>query len=177
MYTGTLQDYQGIPDLIEAFEQVRGTNEDVELIFVGGGELEKYRQLVDESDLLGAVTFTGAKPFERMPEYLSLADIAVGPRRYGENLPSKLLTYMAAGVATVSTDIPGISTLFTDWENGVIVPREQPDELARALDSLLGDDTSRQNIARAGRETVVEEYSKEACGQRLVDLYHSLVDA
>lgn len=177
MYTGTLQDYQGIPDLIEAFEQVRATNEDVELIFVGGGELEKYRQLVDERDLLDAVTFTGAKPFEQMPEYLSLADIAVGPRRYGENLPSKLLTYMAAGVATVSTDISGISTLFTDWENGVVVPREQPDKLARALGSLLDDDTSRQNIARAGRETVVEEYSKEACGQRLVDLYHSLVDA
>lgn len=174
-YTGTIQDYQGISELLRAFVSVRAEIPDAKLLLVGGGDIEQYHQYAENIGLGDAVVFAGAQPFEEMPAYLSLVDVAAGPRRYGKNLPSKLLTYMSTATATVSTDIEGVSDLFNDGENGVVVPKSDIDKLADALVGLLVEDERRERIATAGRQTVVESYSRRACVDRLASIYHKLV--
>lgn len=174
VYTGSLQDYQGIPDLIEAVSYVIESVPDVQLLLVGPGDLDRYRSSAADLSIGDRVVFTGPEPFERMPAYLAFGDVGVCPRRYGANQPTKLLTYMSAELAAVTTDIEGVKHLI-DGDNGIIVPTESPEALASACTQLLRDDSLRDAVGARGRETITAEYSREACKRRLGEVYTSVL--
>lgn len=173
VYTGSLQDYQGIPDLIEAVSLLVESVPNVQLLLVGPGDIDRYRSLASTFSVEEQVIFTGPEPFNQMPAYLSLGDIGICPRRYGANQPTKLLTYMAAGLAAVTTDIQGIKHLINDENNGIVVPSGAPEELASACERLIFDDELLSSLGTQGRETILTSYSKDVCGAQLEDVYTS----
>jgi len=177
IYTGTLQDYQGIPDLIDAFEKIATELNDAVLLLVGGGDITSYKETAAQRGLEDSIRFTGRQPFARMPSFLSLADVAVGPRRYGKNLPSKLLTYMASGVPTISTEIEGISGVIEHDKNGIVVPVRDPETLAESIVELLNNKQKRERIGKNGMKLVNESYSRHACRESLSDLYTRVLNS
>jgi glycosyltransferase involved in cell wall biosynthesis len=84
------------------------------------------------------------------------------------------LEAMACGRPVVASDVPGVADLLAGGERagGVVVPREDPKVLARALGELFDDRALAARLGEAARRRAVERYSLEAVGQVLVATLH-----
>jgi len=119
------------------------------------GEAER-RDIEAAAAALGVgdrIRMAGAMPLEQlMPRYREY-DVFVLPTGPGEGVPRVLLEAMAAGVPVVTTRVAGIASLVQHEENGLLVERPAPDDLARAIARLLEDRPLRRRLIEGGRAT------------------------
>jgi glycosyltransferase involved in cell wall biosynthesis len=65
---------------------------------------------------------------------------------------------MASGCAVISTDTYGIKDYLESDENGLMIPTEDPDAVAKAIQRLLSNPELGAELAYAGRETVEQHF-------------------
>ena len=85
--------------------------------------------------------------------------------------PSKVYTYMSAGLPIVATDLPAIRALVSRENCGVLVPVGDADEIAYAISRLLNDEKARTSMGKRGRQAAEREYNWEIESKRLLSLY------
>jgi glycosyltransferase involved in cell wall biosynthesis len=152
LYAGTFQHYQGLSELLEAMPAVLEAVPGAVLLLVGaenGSHDRAVRRLARRLPEC-AVRVLERQPREAIPRFMALADVVVSPRVYGENLPIKVLEYLAAGRAIVATAIPAHRTLLDDDRALLVEPTA--DALAAGISSLLLDDERRGDFERKARE-------------------------
>lgn len=93
---------------------------------------------------------------EAMAKLLGAVDFFICPSRE-DNLPNTVLEAMACGVPVIGSDVGGIPDMITDFENGRLVPPDDPDALAAAMVQVierpdLWEDWGRQARAKCERE-------------------------
>ena len=70
-----------------------------------------------------------------------------------EGQPMAALEAMAAGVPLVATDVPGTRELVRDGENGLLVPLDDPEAVARVTGRLFDEPALRRRLVAGGLET------------------------
>jgi L-malate glycosyltransferase len=103
---------------------------------------------------------------------LTQLTIAVQPS-LSEGLSNALLEPMAAGLPVVATRVGGAGEVLRDGENGLLVPPSRPEELARAIESLLHSPELGLRLGQAARRTIVDSYSMTRMVERTSDIYES----
>jgi glycosyltransferase involved in cell wall biosynthesis len=147
------------------------------LVHVGGGPL--HGVLARQARKLGIdqrIAWRGAlSQDELLPEYRAADIFALACRvaRDGDRdgLPNVLVEAQSQALPCVATRVSAIPELIRDGVTGVLVDRESPDELARALQSLMSDPLRRAQIGSAGRARVVTQFSLEANLERLAEKF------
>ncbi len=150
---GRLSHEKGFDLLLRAFARVVERHPDWSLKVIGDGPLRSeliadshQMQLEKRVEFLGAV----ADPFP----LLRSADLFVLPSRF-EGFPNALCEAMALGVAPISFDCPsGPAEIIRDGVDGVLVPPQDVDALASAMDSLMTDSALRQSLASRAPEVI-----------------------
>jgi glycosyltransferase involved in cell wall biosynthesis len=104
------------------------------------------------------------------------AHIAVLPSRR-EGLPLSLLEAAACGRPLVATDVPGCREIARPGVNAILVPHDDPEALAAALNRLAGDPELRARYGAASRALAEAEFSSTRVGEVIVDLYRRLLAA
>jgi glycosyltransferase involved in cell wall biosynthesis len=84
----------------------------------------------------------------------------------------KLLQYMAMGIPVVASPVGVNKEIISDGTNGFWATSEE--EWFKRLMQLCQDSPLRATMGRAGRQTVVEQYSLETWAPRLGTLYRNL---
>lgn len=140
---------------VEAVARVRG----LRLRLVGDGPLRgaaaaRARELRAEVDLVGTVDQA------RVAEMLREAEIFLLPSHY-EGHPKALLEAMAAGVPAVVAPSPGIRTFVRDGVDAYVAAATDASALAEALATMHRDEELRRRLARAARDRVEREYSRD----------------
>jgi len=119
IYTGELMPYQGVDLTLDAFPKVLDRYPNTILILFGrpiGPYIDRVKQMSRN------VFLVDNEPFERLPHYLAISDIALVPRTYGHNVPGKLPIYMMAGKAIIGSDMEGINTVIEHKKTGWLIP-------------------------------------------------------
>jgi len=144
---------KGIDVLVHALAQTAGSARHWTLTLVGDGpERERLEQQVQQAGLQERVRFLG---FRSDPQtFLLQAGVFVLPSRF-EGMPNALLEAMAAGLAVVVTDAsPGPLEVVEHGVSGLVVPSDDPEALAAALERLAGDPDLRSRLGAAARDTL-----------------------
>ena len=178
LYAGTVGMSQGVGTLMDAAQLLDATS-DVEIVIAGdGAEGPELRRRLANGGLHN-VTMLGRVPHERIPELYADADAAVVLLRdkplFEGALPTKMFEAMSAGRPVILSAAGEAANLVEEASCGVVVPPERPGELAAALTDLAGDRKRAGNLGAAGREAVLEGYSREQAFDRWYGLLTSLV--
>jgi glycosyltransferase involved in cell wall biosynthesis len=144
VFTGTLRPWHGIETLADAWRLLGPVAPPLTVVGDGPG-----RPLLED---VGA-RMTGALPHTQVPAVLARADIGIAP--YAADAPPyfsplKLFEYLAAGLAVVAAEIPGVTEV-VDRRSAVLVPPGDPEALAHAVASLAADRRRRARLGRSGR--------------------------
>ena len=143
---GRLAREKGFDLAIEAFARVAGRHPDWKLQILGEGP--------DRDDLERLIQNHGLQDRIGLPGWISdpsammlTADLFVLPSRY-EGFPNALLEAMACGLPTISFRCEsGPADIVRDGHDGLLVPAEDVEALAAAMDRLMSDHGQRDRLA------------------------------
>lgn len=147
---------KGIDVLVEACYLLAASGVSFEVRIVGDGpERAALERQVVARGLHNSVRFLGQST--DVASHLEQGDVFVLPSRY-EGLPFTILEAMCAGLPVVSTRVSGIPEAVGD-DAGLLVPPEDPVELARAMEQLCRAPATRDAMALAGGARVRSVFS------------------
>jgi len=172
VYAGTLEPYQGIDILINAFKHVAAKNSDSFLLIVGGTktQVEDYSALAEKCGLGPYVLFTGRVTQTLAKHYCRLAFVLVSPRSQGTNTPLKIYEQLASGIPLVATNIYSHTQVLSDDVAFLVEPK--PEAMARGILAALQSDGLSHRIAINAKRLYEQKYSRpvyEGKMQRLLE--------
>jgi glycosyltransferase involved in cell wall biosynthesis len=138
-----------------------------------GPERQSLEGLVGKLGLQHTVRLLGYRP--DVPDVLAAMDIAVCSSDR-EGTPIAILEYMDAGLPVVATAVGGVPDVLDDGVQGLLVPRRDPEALARAIAELLSDPQRATAMGAHGRERRRTEFTLGVMIRRIEDLYRELVE-
>lgn len=123
------------------------------IVLVGDGpERDALEVLAQQQGIREQVVFEGFQPDPL--RYMQRASIFTLPSRF-EGMPNALLEAMAAGLPSVVSDAsPGPLEMVCDGRQGLVVPSEDVEALADALQQLMLDQSLRERMGMEARTTL-----------------------
>jgi glycosyltransferase involved in cell wall biosynthesis len=147
IFIGRLIHQKAVDVLIDAFKKVN----DSYLIIAGQGrDHDLLKEQVRELGLGSRIIFAGVR--NDIPELLLASDCFVLPSRY-EGLPLVLTEACAAGKPIVVSDFDAAKEVIVSEENGLVVPREDSEALAAAMNRIIQDESLRTKLSSAAKKT------------------------
>jgi glycosyltransferase involved in cell wall biosynthesis len=176
-FVGRLLDDKGVRTLVRAHELLTERGAVIQTLLAGEPDpsnpasipdqvLESWRHLPNLV-LLGHV--------DDIRSVWKQAHVAILPSRR-EGLPKSLLEAAACGRPLIATDVPGCREIARHGTNALLVPADDAEALAQAIDTLRKDPGLRTRFGSASREIAVTEYSSARIGQEITALYSRLLD-
>ncbi|MEM1177566.1 MAG: glycosyltransferase [Acidobacteriota bacterium] len=166
---GRMVGQKAFEHLIDATHRLKTRGIDAQLVLVGEGELKATHQAQAERlDLGDRVIFAGFRSDIR--ELMAAIDIVVFSSRQ-EGLPMVLLEAMAAGRAVVATRVGGIPEAVEDDREALLVPSEDVDALAAALERAALDPELRVRLGDAARRRYRQHFTVERMARAYEALY------
>ncbi|KAI9134421.1 glycosyltransferase family 1 protein [Acaryochloris sp. CCMEE 5410] len=179
LYVGRFDPRKGIETLVRAVAnpQVQ-RHQNVNLMIVGGSRSERkdnqeknrIEAIVKQLGLQDRVTFAGQISHEFLPDYYAASDICVVPSLY-EPFGLVPIEAMACGTPVIASAVGGLKYTVIDGETGLLVPPQQDEKLASAIDHLISNPARRQTMGRAGHQRVLAHFSWKGVANQLDQLY------
>ena len=156
---------RGIPEIVKKVP-------DAKFVFVGEGPLRsELEDLTKKIHVEEKVVFTGYRNDIR--GVLSTIDLLVVPSLL-EGFPLIILEAMAMAKPIVATRINGIIEQIQNNNNGILVPKQNSDELAKAVISCLHNENRSNEMGNAARKIVEKKFSVEKMVSETEKIYSSL---
>ena len=102
------------------------------------------------------------------------SNVVVVPSRM-ESLPTIVKEAFYLNVPVIGTDVGGIPELIKNNETGLIVPPENPFELAQAINELLSDKEKSEKLAVNGNTFVKNNMTWDVILPKYIQFYENLL--
>lgn len=163
VFFGALAPWQGIDTMLEAVKDPLWP-QNVKLVIIGDG-IEKSN-VQSAAANFNRLCYLGSQPYLRIPGIVAGSFAALIPKTdpggaFSQTglFPLKLLESLSCGVPVVVSDFPGMADLVHENRCGLVIPPNDPQALAKAVDYLYKHPEERSRMGTKGRELVVHEHS------------------
>lgn len=160
---------QGTRYIIEAAKILE--NEDIAFNIIGKGQdYRESRNLADRLELKN-VNFIDNVPYDKLPEYISGADICLGI--FGNTpktdivIPNKIYEAIACAKPVVTADTPAVRELFKDGEDMLLCKKANPEDLAGKILMFKNNPELMRRIGQVGYELFKERLTEKHLGAEL----------
>lgn len=168
-----LVEQKGVATAVRALARVHRSHRDAVLAVLGEGpERPALEALARELDVADSVLLPGR--VGDVAAWLREAEALVHPVRW-EGFGLVLLEAMLSGKPVVATRVSSIPEIVADGETGVLVPPDDADGLAAAIESLLADPERARRLGAAGAQRAREEFSVDRMASSTLALYESVL--
>ncbi|HEU4807637.1 MAG TPA: glycosyltransferase family 4 protein [Homoserinimonas sp.] len=180
VYLGIMGPQDGVEmmlDLVDELVHRRGRR-GLRAVLMGFGDcLEELKARSHELRLDDHVLFTGRVGPDTIAQYLSAADVGIGPDQKTPlndvSTMNKTMEYMAYALPSVSFDLE--ETRVSAGDTGILVRPGDLDAFATAVESLLDDPRQRIRLGRAARRRVASELDWQPQAQAYVGVFDELM--
>jgi glycosyltransferase involved in cell wall biosynthesis len=174
----TLEEKYGVDVLIKAFAAVfnKTKNDNLKLLIVGRGSLElPLKALVKELGITDRVIFTGWVPVEETPIYHNILDIAVFPsRHHSESFGVAVVEASACEKPVIVSRVGGLPEVVAEEETGLVVPSDDVNALAMAIEKIVCDSSLSIHFGKNGRRRVMELYDWKNNLEKMISSYNQV---
>ncbi|HVN94919.1 MAG TPA: glycosyltransferase family 4 protein [Syntrophorhabdaceae bacterium] len=171
-FVGFFYKWHGIDLLLDAFMRISKLRDDIVCVLVGDGPaMAETRDKVSRDGLERKVVFVGHVPYEEIPGYVALFDLAVMPHSNAYGSPMKIPEYMAAGKAVVAPRLEPIEDIVRDAETGLLFQPGDTDDLARKMMILVDQEDLREKMAQDARKYIVNTHNWYINGKKILDYF------
>lgn len=170
LFVGRLRYYKGVNYLLHALALVP----DATLTIVGIGPMKnEWKNLAQSLGVADRVRWVGEARDDELPAYYDACKIFVLPcSERSEAFGMVQLEAMAAGKPVVSCDVgTGVAWVNQNERTGLVTPPRDSKALATAIERLLNDERSREQMGAAGKARVAEEFTVEKMVGRVMKVY------
>ena len=116
------------------------------------------------------VHFLGRRPRSEVAAAMQQCTLFALPSWY-EGLGCVYLEAMSAGRPAIACRGQGIEEVIRHQENGWLIEPKSLSDLTAALHALLSDRPLRENLGRAGRQTILQGFTLSHQARRLLSIY------
>ena len=160
---GRAVEKKGLDTLLEAFARLPDDLHWKWTHIAGGPLLNELKQQAESLGLSDKVEFLGSQAQSRVLQAYNESDLFVLPCRIAadgdrDGLPNVIVEAQSQKLAVISTPISGIPELIDDGVNGALVPPNNPEKLADALERLSSNPDLRNEMGKAGMKRVREDF-------------------
>lgn len=159
-YGGSFGEKDNIELLLDAFETVTQTFDNVKIIMTGKGaerHMNKLYRLIEKNSSKDKIIFKGFLPLKDYYNTLNDCDIMCVTRSNSAfangGFPFKLGEYLASGKAVIASDVSDIKYYLKDKINCILIRPDSKDDLVKAIETLITDRDLRIKIGEEGRRT------------------------
>ena len=175
-YVGRLLDDKGVQTLVDAHELLAQRGISINTLLAGEPDPSNPASIPDQV-LARWKRIPNLRLLGHVNDVRSVwaqAHVAVLASRR-EGLPKSLLEAAACGRPIIATDVPGCREIARNDLNALLIPVDNSEALAHAIERLMKESTLRARFGAASRKIAVSEYSSERIGDEIVALYVRLL--
>jgi O-antigen biosynthesis rhamnosyltransferase len=172
-FIGVFRYYKGLQFLLEAAKQVT-----TPIVIAGSGPEEANLRAFARQHKLDHVHFVGRIDDEHKMALLAASKALVFPSHLpSESFGIALLEASMMARPMISCEIgTGTSWVNLHRETGLVIPPANPDALAQAISTLVGDPVLCKRYGDAARQRYEQCFTGEVMGRQYADLYRSLMN-
>ena len=122
----------------------------------GDGSLQETKSVAGELGVIGHIRFVDKVPKSDVPKWLNTGDILLNTPNI-DNTPTSVIEAMACGLCVVSTNVGGLPYLLANEDDALLVPPDDPQQMACAIRRVLREPGLAARLSRNGR-TKVEQF-------------------
>jgi len=179
LFAGAIGKRKGVFEILAAAARVIENFREITFLFAGpeefGGEMSRFREMVDSLGLAGHVKYLGVVTGRDKTDLYLSADIFILPS-YAENLPNSVLEAMAAGLPLVVSDVGALPEVVESGVNGFIVRAGDVNAIAERTLRLAGDRELRRSMGRYNLALAEKEYDMSVVAAKISDIYSGLLN-
>lgn len=154
---------KGVQDLIKAASILKSIN--AYFFVAGDGPFrEELQKMINSLNLNDRFFLLGYR--DDIPSFLRNLDVFVLPS-HEEGFGISVIEALSEGVPVVATKVGGVPEIIHDGVEGILVEKESPEELAKAIEKFLKDEELRKSMGLRGKEGV----KKFNCNKMVEDIY------
>lgn len=174
LFVGRLVHQKGIRFLLEAVSILQNKyKKNIKVAIVGEGPLgEKLKLICEKLKITHSVEFLG---FRRdIDQLMKSSKVFVLPSCW-EGFGIVLIEAMKNRLPIVATNIGGIPEIITNGNEGILVPKENPEILASSINHLLEDKKLRNKFIQNAYKKFQKEYLIEKYTTTMLTLYSNII--
>ena len=170
-------DYLPSPLDIQKFNKIDNVKKiENQVAYIGRDSHEKGIDILKkaESQINGNVVYCVDRSWEDAMRIIKSSSAIVVPSRM-ESLPTTIKEAFYLNVPVIATNVGGIPELVIDNETGLLVPSENPEKLADAVNELLSDTEKAKKLARNGNDFVKKNMTWDVILPKYIQFYKNLL--
>lgn len=174
----------GVRYAVEAFDILCNANayDAAHLLIVGDGpESDDIAALIRDRGLERHVTLAGVVPHGAINRYYASCDVVLLPSTRSDDIEEAtsltMLEGMISGKVVIASAIGGLKEVIRHNENGILVDDKSPDQIARAIMTVLENQSEYERIARTAYEYAKHNHGYREHAKKFADLFDTLVRA
>lgn len=184
-YHGRWVKHKGIMELLQAVEILEKKKRKFICLIAGspdvgcaGADADIFGAKVRETaSRLKNVKLVGKIEYNDLPAFLQEVDFGVVPSTYEDPFPLAPLELMSCGKPVVAFPLGGLKEMVIDGRNGLLTDKATPQDLARAIDEMLGNPGKRREMGRNARRIVEERFTWDIHVSKLMEIYRIVIES
>jgi glycosyltransferase involved in cell wall biosynthesis len=174
-HVGRLAKEKNLAFLASAVARALAARPEAHLIVGGDGPLrDELAQQFAAGPLAGRVHFLGLLDGQALVDCYAAMDLFAFAS-HSETQGMVITEAMAAGVPVIAVDAAGVEDVLVDGRNGLLLPGDDEEAFAAAIERFLDLPLERRETLRAGARATADEQSMERCSAKALALYERLI--
>lgn len=166
--TANMRPVKGVDILIAALNYLP---ERAHLLLIG--EVREADLLKISPEFSQRIHFVGFQ--KNAPELVAGTHLFALPSRAREGLPKAVVEAMGVGVPVVASSVGGLPEILSHGETGLLVPPEEPEELAKAIISILDSPELGKKLVSNATGFLCEQLNIKTTLSQTVGIYKELL--
>ncbi len=182
LFNGEYTRLKAIDTVIKSFEIVSQKDEKMKLILAcrikSDEDAKKKKEIqkeLEEKELASRVTFI--ETFANMPALNNISDVNIFPVRemIGKfDIPLVIVEAMACKKPVIVSNIPVLEEFVKNNETGIVVEKQNPEQLAEAILDLKNNPEKMNRIGESARKFCEENFDIKKIAKKYEEIYLSL---